>query len=152
MTETEEELKNLLMRVKEETEKASLKLNIKKKLRSWHRLHHFTANKGGRGGSSDRAPVLGLGIAADGTAATEPDRLLLGRKATAHRGSGLKSKTLCRQRSTQSRLWSSQWSRTVVRAGQQRRQDAKDPMPSNCGAGEDSWESLEEQGDHTRQS
>ena len=73
MTETEEELKNLLMRVKEETEKASLKLNIKKKLRSWHRLHHFTANKGGRGGSSKRAPVLGLRIAADGTAATEPD-------------------------------------------------------------------------------
>ena len=30
MTETEEELKNLLMRVKEENEKAALKLNIKK--------------------------------------------------------------------------------------------------------------------------
>ena len=30
-----EELKNLLMRVKEESEKADLKLNIKK-LRSWH--------------------------------------------------------------------------------------------------------------------
>ena len=32
MAESEEELKNLLMRVKEEKEKASLKLNIKKKL------------------------------------------------------------------------------------------------------------------------
>ena len=32
-----EELKSLLMRVKEESEKASLKLNIKK-LRSWHPL------------------------------------------------------------------------------------------------------------------
>ena len=31
MAETEEELKNLLMRVKEENEKAALKLNIKKK-------------------------------------------------------------------------------------------------------------------------
>ena len=30
MAESEEELKNLLMRVKEESEKASLKLNIKK--------------------------------------------------------------------------------------------------------------------------
>ena len=30
MVESEEELKNLLMRVKEESEKASLKLNIKK--------------------------------------------------------------------------------------------------------------------------
>ena len=36
MAESEEELKSLLMRVKEETERAGLKLNIKKKLRSWH--------------------------------------------------------------------------------------------------------------------
>ena len=35
MAESEEELKSLLMRVKEESEKAVLKLNIKK-LRSWH--------------------------------------------------------------------------------------------------------------------
>ena len=35
MTESEEELKSFLMRVKEESEKASLKLNIQKKLRSW---------------------------------------------------------------------------------------------------------------------
>ena len=31
MAESEEELKNLLMRVKEESERASLRLNIKKK-------------------------------------------------------------------------------------------------------------------------
>ena len=37
MAASEEELKNLLMRVKEESERASLRLNIKKKkLRSWH--------------------------------------------------------------------------------------------------------------------
>ena len=36
MAESEEELKSLLMRVKEESESVSLKLNIKKKLRSWH--------------------------------------------------------------------------------------------------------------------
>ena len=35
MAESEEELKNLLMRMKEESENASLKLNIKKQ-RSWH--------------------------------------------------------------------------------------------------------------------
>ena len=35
MAEREEELKNLLIRVKEESEKAGLKLYIKK-LRSWH--------------------------------------------------------------------------------------------------------------------
>ena len=39
MAENKEELKSLLMRLKEESEKASLKLKIKnkiKKLRSWH--------------------------------------------------------------------------------------------------------------------
>ena len=34
--ESEEELKNLLIRMKKESEKAGLKLNIKKKLISWH--------------------------------------------------------------------------------------------------------------------
>ena len=36
MTESKEELKSFLMKVKEEHEKAGLKLNIKKKTRSWH--------------------------------------------------------------------------------------------------------------------
>ena len=36
MAENEEELESLLMKVKEESEKAGLKLNIKKKIRSWH--------------------------------------------------------------------------------------------------------------------
>ena len=41
MAGSEEELKSLLIRVKEESEKAGLKLNIQK-LRSWH---HFMANR-----------------------------------------------------------------------------------------------------------
>ena len=39
MAESEEELKSLLMKVKEESEKAGLKFNLKfkfRKLRSWH--------------------------------------------------------------------------------------------------------------------
>ena len=36
MAESKEELKSLLMRVKEESEKAGLKLNIQRKLRPWH--------------------------------------------------------------------------------------------------------------------
>ena len=36
MSESEEELKSLLMKVKEESKKAGLKLNMKKKWRSWH--------------------------------------------------------------------------------------------------------------------
>ena len=44
MAESEEELKHLLMKVKEENEKVSLKLNIRK-LRSWHPVHHFMGNR-----------------------------------------------------------------------------------------------------------
>ena len=40
MAENEEELKSLLMKVKEETEKVGLKLNIQK-LRSWHLVPSF---------------------------------------------------------------------------------------------------------------
>ena len=36
MADSKEELKILLMKVKKESEKAGLKLNIKKNLRSWH--------------------------------------------------------------------------------------------------------------------
>ena len=43
MAESEEELKSLLMRVKEENEKARLKLNIKKKLRLWHLVPSLTS-------------------------------------------------------------------------------------------------------------
>ena len=38
MAENKEELKSLLMQVKEESEKAGLKLNIKNKLRSWTQI------------------------------------------------------------------------------------------------------------------
>ena len=36
MAESKEELKSLLIKVKQESEKVDLKLNIQKKLRSWH--------------------------------------------------------------------------------------------------------------------
>ena len=38
MAESEEELKSLLMKVKEESEKAGLKFSKFKKRRSWHRV------------------------------------------------------------------------------------------------------------------
>ena len=44
MAESEEKLKSLLMKVKEESEKVGLKLNFRKQ-RSWHLWsHHFMAN------------------------------------------------------------------------------------------------------------
>ena len=56
MTESEEELKSLLMRAKKESEKAGLKLNIKKKTNQDHGIqsHHFMENRRGKSGSSDR--------------------------------------------------------------------------------------------------
>ena len=57
MTESEEELKNLLMSVKEENEKAGLKFNIQKT-----KIMTFgpTADRSGKSGSSDRFYFLGL--------------------------------------------------------------------------------------------
>ena len=49
MAESEEELKNLLTNVKEDSEKAGWKLNIQK-LRSQHLPHHFMANRWGNSG------------------------------------------------------------------------------------------------------
>ena len=60
MAESEEELKSLLMRVKEESEKASLKLNIKKNWDHGIWSHHFMANRRGKSQSSDKFYFLGL--------------------------------------------------------------------------------------------
>ena len=59
MAESSEELKSFLMRVKEESEKAGLKLNIQKtKIGIWS--HHFMVNRWGKCGNSDRSFFLGL--------------------------------------------------------------------------------------------
>ena len=53
MTESEEELKSLLMRVKEEIEKAGLK-QYSKNADHGNWSHHFMENRGGKSESSDR--------------------------------------------------------------------------------------------------
>ena len=58
MRESKEELKSLLMRVIEESEKAGLKLNIQK-LRLWH-LAPFLENRRGKSKSSDTVSFLDL--------------------------------------------------------------------------------------------
>ena len=59
MAESEEELKSLLMNVKEESEKGGLRLNIQKTDHGiWS--HHFMANRWGNSGNSDRLYFLGL--------------------------------------------------------------------------------------------
>ena len=54
MAETEEELKSLLMKVKEESEKADLKPYIQKTKRSWYLVPSLMANKRGNNENSDR--------------------------------------------------------------------------------------------------
>ena len=60
MAESEEELKSLLMKVKEESEKAGLKLNIQKNEDHGIWSHCFMANRWGNNGNSDRLYFLGL--------------------------------------------------------------------------------------------
>ena len=93
MAESEEELKSLLMKVKEESEKVGLKLNIQKttimasgSITSWQ--------KGGKTMETVRDIILGGSkITADGDCSHEIKRhLLLGRKAMTNPDSILKSR------------------------------------------------------------
>ena len=79
MAESEEELKSLLMKVKEESEKVGLKLNIPKtKIMA---SSPIMANRWGNGGNSVRLYFFGLQNHADGDCSHEIKRcLLLGRK------------------------------------------------------------------------
>ena len=54
LEESKEELKILLMKVKEESDKAGLKLNIQKTKINGIQSHHFMANRWRNCGSSDR--------------------------------------------------------------------------------------------------
>ena len=61
MAESEEELKSLLMKVKEESEKVGLKLNIQKTKKDhgiWS--HHFMGNRWGNSGNSESLYFEGL--------------------------------------------------------------------------------------------
>ena len=60
MPESEEEIKNFLIRVKEESEKTGLKLNIQKTKIMTSGLITSRQIEGGKSGSSDRFSFLGL--------------------------------------------------------------------------------------------
>ena len=80
MAESEEELKSLLMKVKEESEKVGLSSTFRK-LRSWHRSYHFMAIDGEIVETVADFIFLGSKITADGDCSHEiKRRLLLGRK------------------------------------------------------------------------
>ena len=88
MAESEEEVKSLLMKVKVESEKVGLKLNIQK-LRSWHLAPSFHGKYMGKQRNSDKLYFsLGSKVTSDGYCSHEIKRcLLLGRKVMTNQDS-----------------------------------------------------------------
>ena len=95
MAESEEELKSLLMRVKEEREKAGLKLNIQKaKIMAFGPITSWEI-EGGKVEAVTDFIFLDSQITADGDCSHKIKRcLLLGRKAMTNLDSVLKSKDI----------------------------------------------------------
>ena len=119
MAESEEELKSFLLKVKEESGKVGLKLNIQKTkimasgpITSWE-IDGETVET-----VSDFI-LLGSKITADVDCSHESKRgLLLGREVITNLDSILKSRDITLPtRSVWSRLWFFQWSRMDVRVG-----------------------------------
>ena len=96
MAESEEELKNLLMTVKKESEKADLKLNIQKtKIMAYRPITSWQIERARREAVTDFL-FLDSKIIAEADCSHEIKRCLLLRKAKT---------PFCRQRSVQSKLW-----------------------------------------------
>ena len=107
MTESEDELKSLLMKVKEESEKVGLKLNIQKTtIMASVPITSWQINEETRETVRDFI-LRGSKITADGDCSHEIKRcLLLGRKAMTKLGSILKSRDVTlQQRFIYSKLW-----------------------------------------------
>ena len=119
MAESEEELKSLLMKVKEESEKVGLKLNIQKtKIMASGPITTWEID----GETVETVSVFIFGgskITVDGDCSHEiKRRLLLGRKVMTNLDNILKSRDITLPtRSVWSRLWFFQWSCMDVRVG-----------------------------------
>ena len=124
MAESKEELKNLLMKVKEESEKVVLKLNIQKtKIMASGPITSWQID----GETMETVTDFILGgskISADGDCTHEiKRRLLLGRKVMANLDSILKRRDITlptkvqMPSKVQSKLWFFQWSCMDVRVG-----------------------------------
>ena len=106
MAESEEELKSLLMKVKEESGTAGLKLNIHKtKIMASSTITSWQID--GETMETVRDFIfLGSKITAYGDCSHEIKRcLLLGRRVVTNLDSMLKSRDICQQRSIWSKLW-----------------------------------------------
>ena len=151
MAESEEELKSLLMKVKEESEKVGLKLNLQKtKIMASGPITSWQIDGETVEAVSDF--IFGSSkITADGDYSHEiKRRVLLGRKVMTNLDSILKSRDITL--STKVRLVKAMVFQVVMYGCESwlwRKLSAKELMLLNCGVGEDSWESLGLQGDPT---
>ena len=94
MAQSKEELKSLLMKVKEESEKAGLKLNVQKQ-RSWHPIPSLHQIDGEIVETVSDFIFLGSKIAADGDCSHKIKRcLFLGRKVMTNLDSIFKSRDI----------------------------------------------------------
>ena len=149
MAESEEELKSLLMKVKEESEKVGLKLNI-------HKMKIMASGPitsrqiEGKQWKQWQTIFLGSKITADGDCSHEiKKRLFLGRKAMTSLDGILKSRDI--PVPTKVHLVKAMGF-PAVRCGCESctiKLNAKELMLLNCGVGEDSSESFGLQGDPT---
>ena len=147
--ESEEELKSLLMKVKEESDKAGLKLNVQKtKIMASGPLTSWEINGETVETVSDFIS-LGSNITADGGCSHEIKRcLLLGRKVMTNLDSIFKSRdiTLPTKVCLVKAMVKSCMDVTV---GRWSKLSAEELMLLNCGVEEDSWEFLGLQEDPT---
>ena len=149
MAESEEELKSLLMKVKGESEKVGLKLNIQKtKIMASSTIISWQID-----GETIQTVTdfifLGSKITAGGVCSHEVKRhLLLGRKAVINLDSILKSRDITLP--TKVHLVKAMVFLVVMYGWESwtiKKAEAEKLMLLNCGVGEDSWESLGLQGD-----
>ena len=152
MVETEEELKSLLMKVKEESEKVGLKLNIQKtKIMASGPITSWQTD----GETVETVSDFILGgskLTADGDCSHEiKRRLLLGRKVMTNLDSNItKQRHYFVNKGLSSQGYG--FSSSHVWMGEldlKRKLSTDELMHLNCSVGEDSWESPGLQGDPT---
>ena len=124
-------------------------------LNDWIELnwsHHFMGNRRGNSGNCQTS-FAGGGSPKSLQMVTADMKLrclLLGRKVMTNLDNILKSRDITLATKVHLvRLWFFQWSYMDVSVGLWRKLSAEQMMLLNCGAGEDSWESLGLQGDPT---
>ena len=158
MAESKEEFNSLLMKVKEGSEKAGLKLNIQKsKIMASSPIISWQIDGETVETVSDFM-FLGSKITADGDCSHEIKTLASWKKSYNKPSSILKTWDINITLPAKVRLVKAMVFPVVmygvmyVRVGPKRKLSAKELMLLNCGVGEDSWESLGLQGDPTTQS